>query len=429
MIRKFLLILFLLISTNALIAQNYWIRSSFTPGINLNKVTFTDSTNFYAAADSGKIFHSSDAGISWSTYNTGINSNIYDINFLDINTGFAIAWEFGLNNPNFVGSIIMKTTNAGALWNTFYRVDTNIFFSKIYFKDNHNGLLTSQTLGILRTSNAGLNWVSDHIDSATFYDFPIRNFETHGSLTLACGGYIDIQGVIWRTTNNGVSWTAKGVSPEPLYDFHFYDDNHVIAVGGDFEYGASMASSTDAGVTWNYITLKQFGTALALEFRTASEGWMALSFGQKFLYTTNTGQTWNSFSTPNGESINDMKFSNKRNGIAVGEHGAILKFNTDYVGITNNNLSFPSGIELKQKYPNPFNPSTIISFTLQKPEYVSLKIYDMLGKEVKTLIDGMKIPGEHKIKFDANDVAAGIYYYTLKTGNNFTETKKMVLVK
>lgn len=421
--------MFLILASGVLHAQNYWIRTPFSADVNLNKITYTDSTNFYIAADSGKIFRSSNAGQNWILTNTGILSNILDIEFLDANTGFAIAWEFGLTNPNFIGSIILKTTNAGQNWSTDYKVDTNTFYSKIYFTDNHNGLLSGTPMGILRTSNAGNNWTLDHIDSATFYDFPVRNFKTHGNLALACGGHIDIQGVIWRTTNNGVNWTAKGVSPEPLYDIHFYDENHIIAVGGDFEFGASMASTTDAGLNWEYITFGQFGTAVSLAFRIPSEGWMALGIGQSILYTLNSGKAWTSFPTPNGEAIRDIKFSNKRTGLAVGEHGAILKFNTDYVGISNNSLSLPVQTELNQNYPNPFNPETIISFRLQKAQFVSLKIYDMLGKEVKTLIEGMKIPGEHKVKFQANDISAGIYYYTLKTGNDFMETKKMVLIK
>lgn len=418
-----------MVSTLQLNAQNYWLRSSFRPNMTLNKIEYTDSTNFFIAADSGKIFYSSNAGNSWLTRNTGLLSNIVDIEFIDANTGFAISWEFGLTNPNFVGSIILKTTNAGVNWNTGYRIDTNIFFSKIFFTDTQHGLLTGHPLGILRTSDAGLTWKTDQIDSVTFYDFPIRNFVSLGAVTLGCGGWIDIQGVIWRTTNNGLNWIARGVSPEPLYDFHFYDNNHVIAVGGDFEYGASMASSTDAGLTWEYITFEEFGTGLSIDFRTASEGWIALGIGQKFLYTMNGGQNWSTFATPNGESIYDVKFASKRNGIAVGERGAILKFNTDYVGIWNNGTALPSEIELKQNYPNPFNPETIITFSLQKPEIVSLKIYDLLGKEVKTLIDGVVKSGEHKIKFSAADIPAGVYYYTLKTSDGSRETKKMVLVK
>lgn len=395
----------------------------------LNKAAYSDSLNFYIAADSGKILRSTDAGISWSTYNTGILSNIIDITFLNVSTGFAIAWEFGLNNPNFIGSIVLKTTNAGVSWNPNYKVDTNVFYSRMKFVNNTQGFLVGEGVGILRTSNAGDTWAADHIDSATFYDFPVRNIKTYGNVGLACGGWIDIQGVIWRTTNNGVNWIAKGVSPEPLYDIHYFDANRIIAVGGDFEYGASMAVSSNGGNDWEYIALEEFGIAQALAFRTPSEGWMPLGIGQKFFYTMNGGANWTSWLTPNGEVIFDAVFSNKRNGIAVGKNGAILKFNTAYVNVENTGEVLPSEISLKQNYPNPFNPETVITFTLQKPEYVSLKIFDMLGREVKILIDGMKPPGEYKMKFSAKELPAGIYYYTLRAGENFRQTKKMALVK
>lgn len=410
-------------------AQNYWLRSSFTPNMNLFAVTASDSSNFYIAADSGKIFHSSNAGLNWSIQNTGYLSRISDVNFSDVNTGYAISWEFGLTNPDFIGSIILKTTNGGLNWQT-NRVDTGITFSKIFFTDSQNGMLTGYPVGILRTTNGGLNWTTDHIDSATFYDYPIKSFiKRNAQLSLACGGWNDIQGVIWRTTNNGLNWKAQGVAYEPLYSLHFFDDNNVIAVGGDFEYGASMARSTNGGINWVYTSFEQFGIALGMSFRIPTEGWIALSLGHTFLYTRNSGNTWNAWETPNGEYIYDVKFSNNRNGIAVGEHGAILKFNTDYVGIENTGTTIPSNIHLKQNYPNPFNPSTIISFTIQRPEFVTLKIYDMLGKEVQTLINGIINPGEHKINFSAAEIPAGVYYYTLKTESNFTETKKMVLIK
>lgn len=414
--------------TTSLYSQNYWIRSNFNAGYTLNKVVYTDSTTFFVAADSGKILYSSNAGSTWIVRNTGIVSNIYEIGFANANTGYAVAWEFGLNIPDFIGSITFKTTNGGTNWIEISR-KPEVFISKITFADSQHGFMAEHPTGIFRTSNGGLNWSLDHIDSTTFYDFPVRNFGIGDGYTIACGGWIDIQGVIWRTSNNGLNWTTKGVSPEPLYGFHFFDNNHVIAVGGDFEYGASMASSTDGGINWSYITFKQFGTALALDFRTPTEGWMVLGIGQKFLYTMNRGQDWISFTTPNGESIYDIKFANQRNGIAVGERGAILKFNTAYVNIQNNSSQLPNNISLKQNYPNPFNPETIISFTLERPDIVSLKVYDLLGKEVATLISGVTKSGEHKINFNATDIPAGIYYYTLKINNRFTETKKMVLVK
>jgi hypothetical protein len=88
----------------------------------------------------------------------------------------------------------------------------------------------------------------------------------------------------------------------------------------------------------------------------------------------------------------------------------------------------PSNFELTQNYPNPFNPSTTIRYSLPKSGMVSLKIYDILGKEVKTLLNENKEAGYHQITFDAGNLASGIYFYTLKAGN-FVSTKKLTLMK
>jgi len=84
--------------------------------------------------------------------------------------------------------------------------------------------------------------------------------------------------------------------------------------------------------------------------------------------------------------------------------------------------------ELKQNYPNPFNPKTKISFYLPNSGFVSLKIYDSQGKEVKTILDHNMSVGNHQYTWDAAGHASGIYYYRLKSGS-FLQTKKMVYMK
>ncbi|MEW6508079.1 MAG: T9SS type A sorting domain-containing protein [Bacteroidota bacterium] len=93
----------------------------------------------------------------------------------------------------------------------------------------------------------------------------------------------------------------------------------------------------------------------------------------------------------------------------------------------------PSAYALEQNYPNPFNPETVISFSLPKPGNVKIKIYDVLGNEVRTLIDEERFAGKHNIYWNSTDnsgkrVASGIYFYTI-SADNFTQTKKMVLMK
>ena len=88
----------------------------------------------------------------------------------------------------------------------------------------------------------------------------------------------------------------------------------------------------------------------------------------------------------------------------------------------------PSGYSLKQNYPNPFNPSTTISWQSPTSSHQTLKIYDLLGNEVATLVDEFLPTGTYKVSFDASGLSSGVYFYKLQSGK-FVETKKMLLLK
>jgi hypothetical protein len=92
------------------------------------------------------------------------------------------------------------------------------------------------------------------------------------------------------------------------------------------------------------------------------------------------------------------------------------------------NEEHPLNYSLAQNYPNPFNPSTTISFSVPKSGFVKLVVYDLLGKEVTTLLNEEKVAGKYEVNFNVNNLASGIYFYTINAGS-FTSTKKMILMK
>jgi hypothetical protein len=127
------------------------------------------------------------------------------------------------------------------------------------------------------------------------------------------------------------------------------------------------------------------------------------------------------------------------NGIAVGDSGVILRYKYNVTDVGHNNINLPSTINLFQNYPNPFNPVTKIRYEISnitvsglQGSSVQLKVYDVLGNEVITLVDEFKTAGNYEIEFksDLNNkiLSSGIYFYQLKF-DSFVVTKKMILLR
>jgi hypothetical protein len=96
--------------------------------------------------------------------------------------------------------------------------------------------------------------------------------------------------------------------------------------------------------------------------------------------------------------------------------------------IINSQLNIPDEYDLNQNYPNPFNPSTTIRYELPKNSFVTIKVYNILGKEIETLVKENETPGTYKVTWDASCYPSGVYFYRLDAGN-FNKVIKMVLLK
>jgi hypothetical protein len=112
----------------------------------------------------------------------------------------------------------------------------------------------------------------------------------------------------------------------------------------------------------------------------------------------------------------------------VFQNGVYLTTRDVVLGASVPTSPLPGGFTLSQNYPNPFNPSTTISFSLPRTEVVNLKVYDVLGREVATLVEGREEAGEHSVKWNAESFASGVYFYQIRAGG-FVETKRLLLLR
>ncbi len=435
--RFFPVLIFLLMIENSS-SQQYWLSVPSPTTKDFYRCHLLDTIYGWAAGDLGIIVNTSNGGQNWNIQNTGIDYMIDDIFFINKRLGWAIANDF-----LFSGTTILRTFNGGINWTNSRFPDTTKVFNTVYFLDSATGFLTGYTGQILKTTNGGSNWIECHVDTAycsILYLFPKWDMTFMNATTgFACGGQIDIQGIVWRTTDAGLNWFTYCIAPEPLLEIKSINQNKVVATGGDPDYGVSFVKSYDAGLTWSYQETGLFGMGRSLAFRTPSELWIPGFFLQKFalnLDSGNAGSSWLEISPPVMVNLNAAQFVTPTYGWAFGGGGTILKYNTAVIGVSAAESEIPEGFVLKQNYPNPFNPLSVIQFSIPEldgDKYVNLSFYDALGRLISEPVNGRLGAGEHSIQFNGSNEPSGVYFYvlTMKTAENavYKLSKKMVLLK
>lgn len=425
MIKKFVLIIFIY-SLHGLpyfsAAQTQPWQKIQTPATGtLRFLSFADSLNGWAVGEAGTIIRTTDGGDSWNFQNSTVQTFIMDIFFVDKNFG----WALTLRDVFPFNSVLLKTTNGGNEWTANDLPDSLGVVRTVFFFDSLNGFTGGSD--ILYTSDGGSTWTEAEIDSNMVSDFPVNKFKfLNRQFGYACGGRIDVAGVVWKTTNYGLNWTAQGISVDEIFDIFIFDSLNAITLSGDPEgfFPIANIKTTDAGETWSFRELSFFGISFGIDFRTYNEGWSAS--GYKFLLTTDRGETWEEFETPDSAVIYDLQFIDARTGFGAGERGAIFRFSLP----SDTAIAPPEHFELYQNFPNPFNSVTNIRFKIPKLTYLTLTVFDVLGNKVSTIVNEEKIAGTYTVEFDSKSIwpASGIYFYQLRT-SDFVQTKKMIYLK
>jgi photosystem II stability/assembly factor-like uncharacterized protein len=403
---------------------NSWTTINKHPGETLSSIKIINN-NIYACGTSGAFFKSTDSGKSFDmSYMTVANKCLWSkaLYFLNENLGYAVSQK----------GQTLKTTDAGVTWTQVMKDSSSNFIDNkgLYFIDENIGFVAgnygSNVDIIYKTTDGGGTW-SSSVNKA-FQNLNCISFadENHG----AAGGN---KAAILFTTDQGNSWNPAVVNTTDqlaINSMNFYDGLNGIAVGLGI-----ILKTSDGGATWNRIALPGFATNVTLTsvFHDSSGFY---TVGSKYcLKSTDNGDTWFNimdtvFSAQNGFTSMNSIAKDKDGNIWIatgGLGGGLVTTAPSVTGIIKNNLELNS-FQLEQNYPNPFNPSTNIGFTINKHGYVTLKLFDVLGRVVKEIFKGEITAGKHNIHFNAGSLASGIYFYSLQVNDQFT-CRKMTLLK
>jgi photosystem II stability/assembly factor-like uncharacterized protein len=399
------------------ISKGQWVQQSSPVSTDFLGVNFTSSSNGWIVGRNGTILHTTNGGVNWLVQSSPTAEPLNKIVFIDSLQGYIVG----------DGNTILATDNGGVTWRTIY--DGNPNYSNYY--------------GITLSRNYSMGWIVGGKYSAGSTSILGMHLGYTAPLMLGYLGrgvgidFIDEQvgwacGDGWwimKTTNGGNSWIQQtsGVMGGPwgFQEIKFFNAEVGIAVGDS----GVIQKTVNGGATW-YNVRKKDELLFSVSVHNDSVAYLVGS-KKAVMVTTNQGETWNSQDTPISSSITfgQVFFINEKEGWIVGSNGTILHTtNGGVTAIQENTYTLPDEFNLKPAYPNPFNPSTTLEFDIPRTSYISMKVYDIMGREVETLVNEELNVGSYTVKWDATKYSSGVYFYKLHS-ENFTEMKKMLLVR
>lgn len=424
----------LIIFSSAVSAQ--WVNRSieFPDEVIAWSIDSVDSLNAIVSF-SQFIYKTENGGESWEliSLNPDIYESAQDISMIDADN-FWVGTDHGR---------IYKLTNASQIGTLQYNDTSKTkFINYIEMFDLNNGIAMGDadqfSEGIpvfLKTTDGGLNWVST-TDTAIggwsgdiwrrmdFVDENLGYFYESGNSPQK----------LYKTTNGGLNWNETNFTKFPMI-LKFYDMNFGLIYSPNFaDSTKEINRTTDGGLTWESFTVSMTGWGNDIEFVRGdpSKVWFTDWLGLYF--SSDSGKTWTEEKLSDSElKGRDIVFTDDNSGWLICDNGKIYRTTNTETGVTalETEKVIGSSYKLMQNYPNPFNPETTINYQLPFSSYVTLKVYDALGKEITTLVNEFKTAGEYQIKFRSSissGISSGVYFYRLKT-NDFIEIKKMLLLK
>jgi hypothetical protein len=402
-------------------ANSQWIRTTIPENASINSLAVIDSSIFASTYDS--VFYSGDNGATWIARNSGLP--IVFILTLVANESTLFIGTYGND--------VFRSTNKGLTWTAadsgFLKIGdySDCVFS---FAANGTSLFAGTGFGVFQTTNNGVSWVSSRLGLPAG---SIQSLATNDSYLFAG---VHSSG-LFRSSDNGVTWAASD-SGFGL-DFSYYPilsvaskDSHVLAgtASGTF-------LSSNNGTSWAPLYFWPIHSCLFI-----GSNILATTSGGGVFLSSDNGEHWNETNSgltrdPYYDEYLYSAITTANSYFFVGSQsptkswlGEVWRRPTSEIVITTQGISprVPSEFLLEQNYPNPFNSSTTIRFTLPSQSYCTLAIYDMLGREVLTLVSEVLPHGSYSQSWTPQGTPSGVYFLRLSAGS-FTQTKKLVILR
>ena len=435
---------------------NSWLeRSNGIPddflGNIFGSIIINNNDDVFAGMAGFGVFCSTDNGENWTERNSGLNNS--DINSLLINIQgniFAIASSNG----------IYRSSNNGAQWVKIFGSDPRV--NSIVTNQKGDIFIANNVKGIFRSIDGGNTWaqINNGLSSTEINALAIS---PNGNLFAGISAF---DGEIFFSSDNGESWNNTGHIFEHSrwsFCFAFNSSGYIFAGTGEGIY-----RSTDNGVNWTEIDSGLTDNNVQ-SILINSQNYLFIGTQSGVFRSTDNGNSWDEVNYGLNNTYIECMTSNSDGDLFVGNLDGIFQLrrnSNNWIDINNNldNLSvhslafnsdnilfcgtsdgvfhttssitsvedkkaiFIKTFELYQNYPNPFNPSTKISYSIPKLGFVTLKVYDILGREVGNLVNEEKNAGNYEVEFNGNNLSSGIYIYKLQVGN-YHSVKKMLLIK
>jgi len=408
-------------------AQDFWQKTSFPSE---NTVLFsvysmiTNSADDILAGTYAKgIYKSTDQGATWSEF--GLSGN-WIISFAKDDNGNIYTASIGSQ----YGDGVFKSTDDGNTWNKVWDAETGM--NCVYVDQNNNvyvGLNYSPTQsGIYRSNDGGNSWQKIFDETENVYAIIKLN---NGRILAASYGkvfYSDNEGSSWTSTTDGL------VSSTPSA-FVIRNQNEVFMS----TLGYGIYKSTDNGATWtNQTGAGPDYSCLVID----SDGVMYAGTRGYWVYRSDNGDNWSLINSGMGDEKYVLSLLISKAGylFAGMDYYGLYKSVEKVVTDVQENNDMPLKFNLSQNYPNPFNPSTKIKYSIPAvgtghAPSVRLTVYDILGREVATLVNKQQKPGYYEVNFNASSLTSGVYFYRIAIhpdklhAGSFVETKKMLLLR